>query len=142
MGSRQQAYNRGTVVPYSPHLFAVLVLAAPTVAAAQPETQSALPYKVRLTASGHRPVALEPWRYTLRISDLKNRPIKARAVFRIVFKGETPPPPRVLARVSFRGRARGVYRWPRLLRGAPLEFRATVTAKGVSFTLRYAVTVQ
>jgi len=116
------------------------VLAAPTVAPAQ--TQRVLPYKVRLTASGHRPVALEPWRYTLRVSDLKGRPIRARAVFRIVFKAETPPPPRVLARVTFRGRARGLYRWPTLLRGEPLEFQAVVTAKGVSFTLRYSISVQ
>jgi hypothetical protein len=142
LGSRHEAYNPGTVALYSPHLFAVLVLAAPTVAPARPTEAHALPFKVRLTASGHRPVALDPWRYTLRITDLKSRPIRARAVFRIVFKGETPPPPRVLARVSFRGRARGVYRWPSLLRGAPLEFQATVTAKGVSFTLRYAVSVQ
>lgn len=140
MDSRQEAYNRGTVFPYSPHLFAVLVLAAPTVAPAQ--THRALPFKVRLTASGHRPVALEPWRYTLRVTDLKGRPIRARAVFRIAFLTETPPPPRLLARVTFRGRARGVYRWPALLRGEPLEFRATVTAKRATSTLRYAISVR
>ncbi|HWJ44490.1 MAG TPA: hypothetical protein VNR63_03815 [Gaiellaceae bacterium] len=118
------------------------MLVAPTVAPARPTEARALPFKVRLIASGHRPVALDPWRYTLRISDLKDRPIRARAVFRIVFKGETPPPPRVLARVSFRGRARGVYRWPTLLRGAPLEFQATVTAKGTTFRLHYAISVR
>ena len=118
------------------------MLVAPTVAPARPTEARALPFKVRLIASGHRPVALHPWRYTLRISDLKDRPIRARAVFRIVFKGETPPPPRVLARVSFRGRARGVYRWPTLLRGAPLEFQATVTAKGTTFRLHYAISVR
>lgn len=142
MGSRQEAYNRGTVVPYSPHLFAVLVLAAPTFAPAQPTAARAVPFKTRLTASGHRPVALEPWRYTLRVTDLKGRPIRARAVFRIVFIAETPPPPRLLARVTFRGRARGVYHWPSLLIGEPLQFSATVTAKGATLTLRYSISVR
>jgi hypothetical protein len=100
------------------------------------------PFKARLTASGHRPVALTPWRYTLRVTDLKGRPIRARAVFRIVFIAETPPPPRLLARATFRGRARGVYRWPSLLRGEPLEFQATVAAKGATLTLRYAISVR
>jgi hypothetical protein len=125
-----------------PHLFAVLVLAAPTVAPAHPTTARAVPFKARLTASGHRPVALTPWRYTLRVSDLRGRPIRARAVFRIVFVQETPPPPRQLARVNFRGRVRGVYRWPTLLRGEPLEFQATVTAKGATLTLRYLISVR
>jgi hypothetical protein len=125
-----------------PHLSAVLVLAAPTVAPAQPTTAGAVPFKATLTASGHRPVALTPWRYTLRVSDLKGRPIRAQAVFRIVFVQETPPPPRLLARVTFRGRARGLYRWPTLLRAEPLEFRATVTAKGATLTLRYTISVR
>ena len=124
------------------HLSAVLVLAAPTVAPAQPTAVKATPFKARLTASGHRPVALTPWRYTLRVTDLKGRPIRARAVFKIVFIAETPPPPRLLARVAFRGRARGVYRWPTLLRGEPLEFQATVTAKGATLTLRYVISVR
>jgi hypothetical protein len=102
----------------------------------------AAPFKARLTASGHRPVALTAWRYTLRVTDLGGRPIRARAVFKIVFVAETPPPPRLLGRVSFRGRARGLYRWPTLLRGEPLEFQATVTAKGATLTLRYAISVR
>jgi hypothetical protein len=124
------------------HLSAVLVLAAPTVAPARPTAAHASAFKARLTASGHRPVALTPWRYTLRVTDLKGRPIRARAVFRIVFVAETPPPPRLLAQVSFRGRARGLYRWPTLLRGEPLEFQATVTAKGATLRLRYAISVR
>ena len=142
MDSRREEYNRGTVAPYLPHLFAVLVLAAPTVAPAHPMAARAVPFKARLTASAHRPVALTPWRYTLHVTDLKGRPIRARAVFKIVFVQETPPPPRLLARVAFRGRARGVYRWPSLLRGEPLEFQATVTAKGAMLTLRYAINVR
>lgn len=141
MDSRHKAYNPATVAPFLPHLFAVLVLAAPTLAPAQ-TTARAVPFKARLTTSGHRPVALTRWRYTLRVTDLKGRAIRARAVFRIVFVQETPPPPRVLARVSFRGRARGVYRWPTLLRGEPLEFQAVVTAKGATLTLRYIISVQ
>lgn len=142
MGSRAEAYNPATVAPYSPHLFAVLVLAAPTVSPAHPTAARAVPFKASLTATGHRPVALTPWRYTLRVTDLKGQPIRARAVFRIVFIQETPPPPRLLARVSFRGRARGVYRWPILLRGAPLEFQVTVTAKGATLRLRYSISVR
>lgn len=140
MGSRQGAYNPATVATYTPHLFAVLVLATPALDRAQ--TQQAPPFKVQLRASTHHPVALKPWRYALTVTDLKGRPIRARAVFKIVFRGETPPPPRLLARVAFRGRAAGMYRWPSLLRGAPLEFQAAVTAKGVTFTLRYAVSVR
>jgi hypothetical protein len=140
LDSRHASYNRATVVPYSPHLFAVLVLAAPTVAPAR--TTAAVPFKATLTASGHRPVAQTPWRYTLRVTDLKGRPIKARAVFRIVFVQETPPPPRLIARVSFRGRARGLYHWPALLRGEPLQFHAVVTAKGATLTVRYAISVR
>lgn len=116
------------------------MLAAPTVAPAQ--TTAAVPFKATLTASGHRPVALTPWRYTLRVTDLKGRPIKAQAVFRIVFVQETPPPPRLIARVSFRDRARGLYRWPTLLRGEPLQFQAVVTAKGATLTLRYTISVR
>lgn len=101
-----------------------------------------MPFKARLTATGHQPVALAPWRYTLRVSDLRGRPIRARAKFEITFLAETPPPPRLLARVAFRGRARGLYRWPVLLRGEPIEFRTTVTAKGATLTLRYAVRVR
>jgi hypothetical protein len=142
LDSRHKAYNHGTVAPFLPHLFAVLVLAAPTVAPAHPTAARAVPFKARLTASGHNPVALTPWRYTLRITDLKGRAIRARAVFRIVFVQETPPPPRLLARVTFRGRARGVYRWPTLLRGEPLEFQTTVTAKRATLTLRYKISVR
>ena len=118
------------------------MLAAPTVAPARTFEGNALPFKTRLTATGHRPVALTKWHYTLRVTDLKGRPIRARAVFRIVFIAETPPPPRLIARVSFRGRARGFYRWPTLLRGEPLQFQATVTAKGATLTLRYAISVR
>lgn len=118
------------------------MLAAPTVAPAHTTAARAAPFKARLTASGHRPVALTRWRYTLRVTDLKGRPIRARAVFRIFFVQETPPPPRLIARVGFRGHARGVYRWPTLLRGEPLEFQATVTAKGATLTLRYAISVR
>ncbi|HSC73896.1 MAG TPA: hypothetical protein VLB89_07000 [Gaiellaceae bacterium] len=118
------------------------MLAAPTIAPAQTTAARAAPFKATLTASGHRPVALTAWRYTLRVTDLQGRPIRARAVFKIVFVQETPPPPRVLARVSFRGRARGLYRWPSLLRGEPLEFQSTVTAKGATLTLRYRISVR
>ncbi|MFL6029446.1 MAG: hypothetical protein ACJ74D_05380 [Gaiellaceae bacterium] len=118
------------------------MLAAPTFAPAQPTAARAVPFKARLTATGHRPFALTPWRYTLRVTDRGGRPIRARAAFRIVFVEETPPPPRLLARVAFRGKARGLYRWPKLLRGAPLEFRATVTAKGATLTLRYTISVR
>lgn len=142
MDSRDEAYNGRTVAPYLPHLFAVLVLAAPTVAPAHTTAARAVPFKARLTASGHLPVALTRWRYTLRVTDPKGRPIRARAAFRIVFVQETPPPPRLIARVAFRGRARGVYRWPSLLRGEPLEFQATVTAKGATLTLRYRINVR
>lgn len=124
------------------HLSAVLVLAAPTLAPARPTAVRAAPFKARLTASGHRPVPLAPWRYTLRVTDLAGRPLRAHAVFKIVFHQETPPPPRLLARVNFRGRARGVYRWPTLLRGEPLEFQATVTAKSATLTLRYRISVR
>lgn len=101
-----------------------------------------MPFKARLTATGHRPVALAPWRYTLRVTDLNGRPIRARATFNITFIAQTPPPPRLIARVAFRGRARGLYRWPALLRGEPLEFQAVVKAKGATLTVRYAVRVR
>ena len=123
------------------------MLAAPLIAPAQTTEGRALPsravpFKATLTSTGHRPVALTRWRYTLRVTDLKGHPIRARAVFRIVFIAETPPPPRLIARVSFRGRARGVYRWPTLLRGEPLQFQAVVTARGATLTLRYAISVR
>ena len=118
------------------------MLAAPLVAPAQTTEAQALPFKASLTSTGHRPIALTRWRYTLRVTDLKGNPIRARAVFRIAFIAETPPPPRLIARVSFRGRARGVYRWPTLLRGEPLQFQAAVTARGATLTLRYAISVR
>jgi hypothetical protein len=121
------------------------VLAGSAHGHAQPARASLgarLPFKATLTAATHTPGALRPWRYAVRVTDLKGRPVRAQATFRIVFTGATPPPPRLLGRATFRGSYAGVYRWPRLLRDEPLAFQATITAKGAKRTLRYAVRVR
>jgi len=125
-----------------PHLFAVLVLAGPAHAHAQPARVSAVAFKATLRAPTHRPLATRPWRYVVRVTDVQGRPIRAQARFRIVFDGPSAPPPRQLGRATFRGRYVGTYRWPRAMRGEPLVFRAIVTAKGATRTLRYWIRVR
>jgi hypothetical protein len=131
---------------------AVLVLAGPGVAhpdaapepvgAAAPAGLAQLPFKATLRASTHRPLATRPWRYVVRVTDLQGRPIQARARFRILFSGPTPPPPRELGLRRFRGTFEGTYRWPRATRGEPLIFRAIVTAKGATRRLSYWIRVR
>jgi hypothetical protein len=125
-----------------PHLFAVLVLAGPALAHAQPARASAVVFKARLRAPTHRPEATRPWRYVLRVTDPQGHAIRARARFRIVFAGPSAPPPRELGRGTFRGRYAGTYRWPRATRGEPLVFQAIVTARGAMRTLRYWIRVR
>ena len=118
------------------------MLAIPALGHAGASAASTLPFKATLSAPTHKPLALQRWPYVIRVTDPAGRPIRARAVLRIVFTGETPPPPRLLGWVTFRGRYTDVYRWPRLLRGELLVFQATVTALGAKRTLRYAVFVR
>lgn len=150
MDGAKEAYNR---VTFTPHLIAVLVLAGqgvagpgltptPNAVRAAPATPGALPFKATLSATTHRPRATQLWHYTVRVVDLKGRPIQARARFQIVFAGPSAPPPRRLGSHTFRGSFTGTFQWPRATRGEPLVFQAVVTAKGATRRLSYSVRVR
>ncbi len=109
---------------------------------AAPATPGALPFKATLSATTHRPRATQLWHYTVRVVDLKGRPIQARARFQIVFAGPSAPPPRRLGSHTFRGSFTGTFQWPRATRGEPLVFQAVVTAKGATRRLSYSVRVR
>lgn len=114
----------------------------PTAVRAAPATPGALPFKATLRATTHRPRATQLWHYTVRVFDLKGRPIHAQARFQIVFAGPSAPPPRRLGVHTFRGTFTGNYRWPRATRGEPLVFQAVVTAKGARRLLSYGIRVR
>lgn len=101
-----------------------------------------LPFKATLQASTHRPRATTRWRYTVRVTDLQGRPIRARARIRIVFNGLSGPPTRELGLYRFNGTLTRLYRWPLATQGERFSFRGIVTARGVTRRLAYWILVR
>lgn len=99
-------------------------------------------FKATLTASTHQPVARSQWRFFVRVTDLRNRLIRARIDLQVVFRGLSGPPLAELGTYRIFGRWTGTYRWPRAARGEPLAFQAIVTARGATRTLSYWIRVR
>ena len=126
--------------------FVLLVaLAAPATAAA--------PVRVTLTTSTSRPVVDAPWRYTITAKDAKGKPVAAQARLHILLGTTIVGCWRGTAMtqcdemtdgtwIPFRGKRTGVLTWPVQSVGARLTFRATVSARSITWRLRVPVTVQ
>jgi hypothetical protein len=110
------------------------------------QTAAKLPFRAVLRAPTHRPRAGEPWRYSVRVTDLSGRPIAARIRMQVLFGGI--PVGEVDGGRTFR--FVGVWReprdspvlWPPQASGRPLVFEAIVTARGRTARLRYPVRVR
>jgi hypothetical protein len=105
-----------------------------------------LPFRATLQAPTHRPRAGKPWLYSVRVTDLRGRPIAARIRMQVLFGGV--PVGKVDGGRTFR--FVGVWReprdspviWPARARGQPLVFEAIVTARGATKRLDYSVSVR
>jgi hypothetical protein len=103
----------------------------------------ALAFKATLTAPTHRPRVDRPWPITIRATDLKGRPIRARLKMRFLFSG-VPVGEVDKGRVySFVGSWREPkgheITFPMEARGRRLTFQALVTARGTTIKLNYWV---
>jgi hypothetical protein len=105
-----------------------------------------LPFRALLHAPTHEPKAGKPWLYSVRVTDLQGRPIRARITMQILFGGV--PVGKVDSGKTFT--FVGTWRepksspliWPARARGRPLTFEAIVTARGKTKRLDYAITVK
>jgi hypothetical protein len=105
-----------------------------------------LPFRATLHAPTHTPRAGKPWLYSVRVTDLRGRPIAARIRMQVLFGGV--PVGKVDGGRTFR--FVGVRReprdspliWPSRARGQPLVFEAVVTARGATRRLDYPVRVR
>ena len=119
-----------------------------TTATTAPPTHAArpLPFRATLHAATHTPRATAAWPYTVRVTDLRGRPIRARIRMQVLFGGV--PVGKVDGGRTFT--FVGVWReprnspvvWPRAARGRPLVFEAIVSAKGRTTKLDYPVRVR
>ena len=130
-------------------LVLVAALAGCAGGGARPETTAArhrLPFRATLHAPTHAPRAGKPWLYSVRVTDLRGRPIAARIRMQVLFGGV--PVGKVDGGRSFR--FVGVWReprdsplvWPARARGRPLVFEAIVSARGKTKRLDYPVRVR
>ena len=105
-----------------------------------------LPFRAVLHAPTHIPKAGKPWLYSVRVTDLQGRPIRARITMRVLFGGV--PVGKVDSGKTFT--FVGTWRepkgspviWPARSRGHPLTFEAIVTARGATKRLDYTVNVK
>jgi hypothetical protein len=112
----------------------------------RPAAQPRLPFRAVLRASTHRPRAGQPWPYSVRVTDLRGRPIAARIRMQVLFGGV--PVGKVDGGRTFR--FVGVWReprrppviWPPRARGQSLVFEAIVSARGATKRLDYPVRVR
>lgn len=108
----------------------------------------ALPFRVRLIAPTHAPKVNAFWRYSIRVTDLKGRPIPAKTTVQVIDPLGTAHPAqydntsRNIVNWPLRGAFRDYVQWPAEARGVTLVFRVTVVAKGRRVVLSYNVTPQ
>ena len=108
--------------------------------------RATLPFRAVLHAPTHTPKAGKPWLYSVRVTDLQGRPIRARITMRVLFGGI--PVGKVDSGKTFT--FIGTWRepksspliWPARSRGHPLTFEAIVTARGATKRLDYTVNVK
>jgi hypothetical protein len=105
-----------------------------------------VPFRAVLHAPTHTPKAGKPWLYSVRVTDLKGRPIRARITMQVLFGGVPVGKVDSGKTFSFVGTWRepksSPLIWPARSRGRPLTFEAIVTARGATKRLDYDVTVK
>ena len=108
--------------------------------------RTTLPFRAVLHAPTHAPKAGKPWLYSVRVTDLQGRPIRARITMRVLFGGVPVGKVDSGKTFSFVGTWRepksSPVIWPARSRGHPLTFEAVVTARGATKRLDYAITVK
>ena len=105
-----------------------------------------LPFRVVLHAPTHHPRAGKPWLYSVRVTDLRGRPIRARIRMQVLFGGIAVGKVDNGKTFTFVGTWREPKKepliWPARSRGRPLTFEAIVTGRGASKRLDYPVSVK
>jgi hypothetical protein len=108
--------------------------------------RAVLPFRAVLHAPTHTPKAGKPWLYSVRVTDLQGRPIRARITMRVLFGGIPVGKVDSGKTFSFVGTWRepkdSPLIWPTRSRGRPLTFEAIVTARGGTKRLDYTVNVK
>jgi len=104
------------------------------------------PFRAVLHGPTHTPKAGRPWLYSVRVTDLQGRPIRARITMRVLFGGIPVGKVDSGKTFSFVGTWRepkdSPLIWPARSRGRPLTFEAIVTARGATKRLDYTVNVR
>src|SRR5919201_130780 len=105
-----------------------------------------LPFRAVLHAPTHYPRAGKPWLYSVRVTDLRGRPIRARIRMQVLFGGVPVGKVDDGKTFTFVGTWREPKKepliWPARSRGHPLTFEAIVTARGASKRLDYTIEVR
>ena len=107
--------------------------------------RAALSFRAVLHAPTIRPKAGKPWLYSVRVTDLEGRPIRARLTMRVLLGGI--PVGKVDSGKTFtfvgtwREPKNSPLIWPAQSRGHPLTFEAIVTARGGTKRLDYTIDV-
>jgi len=105
-----------------------------------------VPFRAVLHAPTHTPKAGKPWLYSVRVTDLQGRPIRARITMQVLFGGVPVGKVDSGKTFSFVGTWREPRKepliWPARSRGRPLTFEAIVTARGATRRLDYTITVR
>jgi hypothetical protein len=108
--------------------------------------RAAVPFRAVLHAPTHTPKAGKPWLYSVRVTDLRGRPIRARITMRVLFGGIPVGKVDSGKTFTFVGTWREPEKepliWPARSRGHPLTFEAIVTARGATKRLDYTVSVK
>ena len=103
-------------------------------------------FRAVLHAPTHTPKAGKPWLYSVRVTDLQGRPIRARITMQVLFGGIPVGKVDGGKTFSFVGTWRepksSPLIWPARSRGRPLTFEALVTARGATKRLDYAIDVK
>jgi len=105
-----------------------------------------LPFRAVLHAPTHDPRAGKPWLYSVRVTNLQRRPIRARIRMQVLFAGVPVGKVDGGRTFTFTGTWREPKKapliWPARSRGRTLTFEAIVAAGGASKRLDYTVTVR
>jgi hypothetical protein len=131
---------------------ALVLVAALLLSTVAPATAASL-VRVTLSTSSERPVAGDPWRYSITARDEDGRKVAARARLHVLrgdvvvgcLKGRKVVRCRGEgsgAWISFTGTRTGVLTWPAQLIGVALAFRATVASGDHILRLRALVRVR
>jgi hypothetical protein len=147
MDNNSRRWKREAVALSVLILIASAWVAAPSGAAIrQRSVSSKAAFKAKLTAPTHRPKAGTKWFYTVRVTDLAGKPIRARITVQIVDPlGSVHPvqyanTKKNLTNWPISGHFRDYVIWPRSAAiGISLTLRVTVKAAGGKSVLSYPV---